>query len=178
MSWSVLPLELTTSILSFIGPTELVNFRRVHIFDHGSTFLSESMNSQVNNFFKSLIDESTTFQYRITLFASGMVDGPPGNLTTSERLELLRRYETSWKNIEWSEHHTIPYPQGMAWEFYGNVWGHSRGSDAIDFVQLPSRLRGISLRQWTLRFNFDVRHFSMDPSQDLLVTIERFRKYV
>ena len=118
------------------------------------------------------------FQYRIALFASGMVDGPPGNLTTSERLELLRRYEASWKNIEWSEHHTIPYPQGTTWEFYGNVWGHVRGSNIIDFIQLPSRLRGISLRQWTLRFDFDVQHFSMDPSQDLLVTIEYSNQYV
>ena len=108
-----------------------------------------------------------------------MVDGPPGNLTASERLELLRRYEASWKNIEWSEHHTIPFPEGMAWEFYGNVWGHSNsGNDAIDFVQLPSRLRGIPLRQWTLRFDFDVLDFSMDPSQDLLVTVESLGKYV
>ena len=108
-----------------------------------------------------------------------MVDGPPGGLTPFERLELLRSYEASWKNIEWSEHNTIHYPQGLAWEFYGNVWAHSRGSDAIEFVQLPSRLRGIPMRQWTLTFDFAVRDFSMDPSQDLLVTIENnFRKYV
>ena len=101
-----------------------------------------------------------------------MVDGPPGNLTTSKRLELLRRYEASWKSIEWSELHTIPYPHGRDWEFYGNIWGHIRGSDTIEFVQLPSHLRGISLRQWTLGFDFEVQHFSMDPSQDLLVTLE------
>jgi hypothetical protein len=144
------------------------------------------MNSQVNSFFKSLIDESTTFQYRIALLASGMVDGPPGNLATSERLELLRRYEAAWTNVEWSEHYTIPYPQGGACEFYGNVWGHSQGrsrghsggSDAIDFVRFPSRLRGISLRQWTLRFDFEVQDFSMDPSQDLLVMIECSGLYV
>ena len=118
------------------------------------------------------------FQYRITLFASGMVDGPPGNPTTPERLELLRTYKASWKNIEWSEHHTISYHQGRSWELYGNVWGHSRGSDAIDFVQLPSCIRGISLRQWTLRFGFDVLQFSMDPSQDLLVTIKYSNRYV
>jgi hypothetical protein len=75
-----------------------------------------------------------------------MVDGPPGDLTTCERLELLRSYEASWKKFEWSEHSTVSYPQGLAWELYGNVWAHSRGSDAIDFVQLPSRLRGISMR--------------------------------
>jgi hypothetical protein len=104
-----------------------------------------------------------------------MVDGPPGGLTTSERLELLRSYEASWKNLEWSEYNTVSYPEGRAWEFYGNVWAHSRGSNAIDFVQLPSRLRGIPMQQWTLRFDIDVRDFSMDPSQDLLVIIETLR---
>jgi hypothetical protein len=125
-----------------------------------------------------LIDDTTTFQYRIALFASGMEDGPPGNLTTSERLDLLRRYEASWKNIKWDEHNTILSGSGGVWELYGNVWAHNRESDVIDFVQMPSRIRGIPMRQWTLRFDFAVRDFSMDPSQDLLMTIENFRKYV
>jgi len=108
-----------------------------------------------------------------------MVDGPPGSLTTSERLELLRRYEASWKNFEWSEQNTYVYPHEPTWEFYGNVWAHSRGRDAIDFVQMPSRLRGIPIRQWTISFDFEVRHFSMDPAQDLLVIIENtYMKYV
>ncbi|KAH9062703.1 hypothetical protein EDB87DRAFT_1605498 [Lactarius vividus] len=61
---------------------------------------------------------------------------------------------------------------------YGNIWAHSRGSDAIEFIQIPPRLHGIPMRQWTLRFNFTLRDFGMDPSQDLLVMIENFRKYV
>ncbi|KAI9461007.1 hypothetical protein BJY52DRAFT_245215 [Lactarius psammicola] len=157
MSWSALPVELTFRILGFLDPAELVNFRRI------------------NSFFKSLIDETATLQYRIALFASGMVDGPPGDLTASERLELLRSYEASWKNIEWNDHTTIPSPVGSLWELYGNVWAHSGGSDTIEFVQLPSRLRGIPMRQWTLRLDFALRDFGMDPSQDLLVTIENFR---
>ena len=124
-----------------------------------------------------------TVQYRIALFASGMVDGPPGSLTTSERLELLRRYEASWKNFEWSEKKTLDYPSphrdGPTFEFYGTVCAHGRGRDAIDFVQLPSRLRGIPMRQWTITFDFEVCDFSADPSQDLLVIIENtLRKYV
>ncbi|KAF8266414.1 hypothetical protein EI94DRAFT_1733136 [Lactarius quietus] len=157
MLFSSLPTELTIRILTLSDPTELVHFR------------------EVNRFFKSLIDETTTFQYRIALFASGMVDGPPGNLSTSERLDLLRRHEACWRKVEWNEHNTILKPSGAVWELYGNVWGHGSGSNAIDFVQLPSRLRGIPMRQWTLRFDFSVRDFSMDPSQDLLVTIENFR---
>jgi hypothetical protein len=125
-----------------------------------------------------LIDETTTFQYRIALFASGMEDGPPGDLTTFERLDLLRNYEASWNNIEWNEHNSIPSSRGGVWELYGNIWAHSIERDVIEFVQLSSRIRGIPMRQWTVRFNFAVRDFSMDPSQDLLVTIESFRKYV
>jgi len=157
MAWSALPIELTLRILTFFDPTELVDFR------------------SVNSFFKSLIDETTTFQYRIALFASGMINGPPANLTTHERLELLRGYEASWKNIEWNEHSTILSPHGNLWELCGNVWANSRGRDVIDFVQLPSRLRGIPMRQWTLKLDFVPRDFGMDPSQDLLVTIENFR---
>jgi hypothetical protein len=114
-----------------------------------------------------------------------MVDGPPGGLSTSERLELLRLYEASWKNLEWSEKNTLastldnPSPHTPSWEFYGNVCAHSIGRDAIDFVQLPSRLRGIPMRQWTIRFDFEMSEFSMDLSQDLLVIIENAsRKYV
>jgi hypothetical protein len=110
-----------------------------------------------------------------------MVDGPPGGLTTSERLELLRSYEAAWKNLEWSQHHTFSYLMvpSSDWKLCGNVWAHSKGSNAIDFVQLPSRLRGIPMRQWSLRFDFGVRDFSMDPSQDLLVIIEIINwKYV
>ena len=115
-----------------------------------------------------------------------MVDGPPGNLTASERLELLRRYEASWKNIQWSVDNTFTYPVGgfgarTPGKLYGNVWAHNREleRDAIDVVQLPARLRGVPMRQWTLRFDFTVQSFAMDPSQDLLVTIEtNFKKYV
>ena len=126
-----------------------------------------------------MIDETIAFQYRIALFASGLTNGAPGDLTTSERFDLLRKYEASWKNIERNEHNTIISGQGGVWELYGNVWAHSKErDDVIEFVQLPSRIRGIPMRQWTLRFEFAVRDFSMDPSQDLLVAIENFRKYV
>jgi hypothetical protein len=130
-----------------------------------------------------LIDETTPIQYRIALFASGMEDGPPGDLTTSERLDLLRRYEASWKNIEWNEHKTIPLPLGGwrgVWESYGNVLACKSGTqgESIDFIQLPSRLCGIPMRQWLLTFNFIVQEFGVDSSQDLLVTTERVEQYV
>jgi hypothetical protein len=125
-----------------------------------------------------VIDDTVALQYRIALYASGMVDGPPGRLTTLERLSLLRSYETSWKNLDWNAQTSLPIPDGNLWELYGNVWAHSIGADSIDFVQIPSRLRGIPLRQWTLKLDSPMRDFTMDPSQDLLVTIGRATKCV
>jgi hypothetical protein len=119
-----------------------------------------------------VVDDTAALQYRIALHSSGMEDGPPSRLSTSERLSLLRRYETSWKNLDWNPPTSLPVPEGSLWELYGNVWAHSRGNDAISFVQIPSRLRDIPLRQWTIRLDFPMRDFSMDPSQDLLVAIE------
>ncbi|KAH9982347.1 hypothetical protein BGW80DRAFT_1247245 [Lactifluus volemus] len=94
-----------------------------------------------------------------------MVDGPPGQLNTSERLSLLRSYEATWRNLEWNDHTSFPVPEGH----FGNL---RRGNKGIIFVQLPSRLRGIPMRRWTLDFDFTIRDFGIDPSQDLLVTVE------
>lgn len=109
---------------------------------------------------------------------SGMVDGPPGQLNIPDRLSLLRSYNASWKKLDWNAHTCLPVPDGTLWELYGNVWAHSRGSDIIELVQLPSRLRGISLRQWTLKLDFAPWDFGMDPAQDLLATVERVTKCV
>ena len=110
-----------------------------------------------------------------------MEDGPLGDLTTSERLDLLRRYEVSWKNLEWNEHKPIPPPlrDWLGMHSYGNVLTCMCGGEfeTIDFIQLPSRLRGIPMQQWTLRFNFEVREFTLDSSQDLLVAVEDIEKY-
>jgi len=107
-----------------------------------------------------------------------MVDGPPSQLSTSDRLSLLRSYNASWKNLDWNAHTSLRVPDGRLWELYGNVWAHSNGIDTIDLVQMPSRLRGISLRQWTIRLGFAPQDFGMDPAQDLLATVERVTKYV
>jgi hypothetical protein len=119
-----------------------------------------------------VVDDTAALQYRIALHLSGMVDGPPSPLSTSERLSLLRSYETSWKNLDWNTHISLPVPDGSLWELYGNVWARSKGNDAIFLVQIPSRLRDIPLRQWTVRLDFPMQDFGMDPSQDLLVAIE------
>jgi hypothetical protein len=175
MPWSALPVELIVRILEALDPHTLLKCRRVR-FSYITAVLSD--NIQTSRLLKSAIDETVSLQYRIALHSSGMVDGPPGPLSTSERLSLLRSYETSWKNLDWNAHTSLPLPDGSLWELYGNVWAHSKGIDSLVFVQIPSRLRGIPLSQWTLNLDFPLRDFGMDPSQDLLVTIERATKCV
>lgn len=48
---------------------------------------------------------------------------PRVSLSTSEQLELLRRYDASWKNIEWWEHNTVffiprNYPGNSSMEMF------------------------------------------------------------
>jgi hypothetical protein len=107
-----------------------------------------------------------------------MADGPPSHLSTSERLSLLRSYEASWRNLDWNAYESQLVPEGSLWELYGNVWAHTKGNHTINFIQLPSRLRGIPMRQWTVRLDFAPRDFGIDPAQDLLVTVERVTKCV
>lgn len=177
MPWQALPVELVLRILEALDPQVLVNCRRVMFF-HIVPLVLLSENTQTSRLVKSLIDGTIALQYRIALYSSGMVDGPPGQLDTSERLSLLRSYEASWKNLDWNAHTCLPVPGGSLWELYGNVWAHSGVDDTILFVQLPSRLRGITMRQWTLKLDHAPRDFSMDPSQDLLVTIDGTMKCV
>jgi hypothetical protein len=107
-----------------------------------------------------------------------MVDGPPGQLSTSARLSSLRSYDAAWRNLEWNAEVSQNVPSGRLWELYGNVWAHAKGNDTILLMQLPSPLRGIPMRRWTVKLGFAPWDFGMDPTQDLLVTVERVTKCV
>jgi hypothetical protein len=64
---------------------------------------------------------------------------------------------------------------GRLWELYGGVLGLSTPEDALVFHQLPSDLRSIDQKIWTIGPDFgirDMRDFTMDPAQDLLVLFE------
>lgn len=60
---------------------------------------------------------------------------------------------------------------------YGGVLAQSDEEGGISFFRLPSDLRSIEEKQWSLGPSFPclVRDFGMDPSQDLLILIENPR---
>lgn len=89
------------------------------------------------------------------------------------RLKLLQEHQVSWDRLSWSREVKIPMRQGGLWELYGGVLAQSTEEDTIIFNQLPSDLRSIEEREWTLGdFGMTVCDFAMDPSQNLLVLIE------
>ena len=113
-------------------------------------------------------------QYAIELAAAGQVNGPETSGTSSaSRLEALKKHQSSWDNLKWSRELRIPMKGGGLWELYGGVLAQSTAEGTLTFTQLPSDLKSIEEKVWTLRnLGVVVRDFGMDPSQDLLVLIQ------
>ncbi|KAG1757742.1 hypothetical protein EDB19DRAFT_1891444 [Suillus lakei] len=123
--------------------------------------------------FFCLIVEGERAQYEIELAVSGMMDGPPSLLTTSDRLALLKERNAAWESLKWVESQDIPMMGGHIWELYGDVFAQSSTPDVLHFRQLPSKYRKIEEKTWGVALDIHVRDFTMDPAQDLLVLIEQ-----
>ncbi|KAF8807737.1 hypothetical protein BYT27DRAFT_7189834 [Phlegmacium glaucopus] len=130
---------------------------------------------QVSSLFQKLIKDTASLQYIIELAAAGQTNGPEASGTSSaDRLEALKKHQSSWGSLNWSRELRIPMESGGLWELYGGVLAQSTAEGTLTFTQLPSDLRSIEEKVWTLGPNLGLvlRDFGMDPSQDLLVLIE------
>jgi hypothetical protein len=128
-----------------------------------------------------LIDKTASLQYTIELAISGQLDGCPDPVSSSgDRLSILKKHQSAWKQLKWTKELTIPMmmsndslgiPQT---ELSGGVLGQKNRKDQFTFHQLPSELRGIKEKTWTLYpdWGFFTESFTMDPYQDLLVLVE------
>jgi hypothetical protein len=114
-------------------------------------------------------------QYIIELAVSGQQDGWRDPMATSEdRLNRLRKHRSAWKNMTWSREVKIPMNDGGLWALSGGVLSYENQKGELAFHQLPSDIRGIDEKTWTLGpdFGCTIEDFSMDPYQDLLVLVE------
>lgn len=104
-----------------------------------------------------------------------MENGPSSSLNAAEKLERLKKRQAAWDELKWSEDKNVDMSTGTVWELYGGVLAQaSEDRRTFSFRQLPSHHRGIEERTWTVDVsNSNVRDFTMDPSQDLLVIAER-----
>ncbi|KAG8213112.1 hypothetical protein J3R82DRAFT_11510 [Butyriboletus roseoflavus] len=127
---------------------------------------------QVCKLFYSIISGSTYFRYKIELFASYMKDNEHSSMDTVNRLNLLREHNRVWNDMEWASYGSIPMCDGNSWEFSGGILAQSTSENQIFLVQLPCKLKGIAERRWSVPFDFRIRDFTLDNSQDLIVLLE------
>ncbi|KDR85356.1 hypothetical protein GALMADRAFT_108380 [Galerina marginata CBS 339.88] len=129
---------------------------------------------QVCSLFRELIRGTASLQYVIELAVAGQRDGSNCTASSATRLKLLRRHQSAWNDLKWSREVRIPMRNGGLWELYGGVLGQSTQEGTLVFSQLPSDLRSIEAKEWTLGpdFGITISDFAMDPMQDLLILIE------
>ncbi len=98
---------------------------------------------------------------------------------TAHRLSMLAEYGDALKELSWTSHETIditnlsmPYASDGVLAFRVNEQ-HSRAQKLkltqLAVFQLPSALRGVPARRWTLDFEFVTWFFIANPARDLLV---------
>lgn len=105
-----------------------------------------------------------------------MQDGPPGGMSTAERRERLRAHVDAWRNLRWSSCvHLFDLNPDMAVMKVasgGILCFISRSTRKIKFVQPPSDIRGIPMKQWEHTFPFTPWDAALDPSEDILVVLQ------
>lgn len=174
-----LPIELTVDILSKLDCISLLTCTQV-----GCRFnrflICQLSNRQVCRLFNTLINNTATLRLIFELYATGQQDGfvdPKVNPT--DRLDALKRHTIAWEELTWVTEQHLPMLDGGLWELYGGVLAQSNLEGDITFRQLPSEIRSIAERDWTIGgFDFIVRDFAMDPLQNLLVLVEDPKWYV
>jgi hypothetical protein len=132
----------------------------------------------VNRGFRDVIDESPEVQYLIDLYAAGLEpDYEDPSLTIADRREQLDRYRSHWGSLKPVEHTWLPLPRYKEWSLGGGVICFMLFADPplerttdYRFIQLPSVLRHIPLREWTLHGLPNVlQPPGLLPEEDLLV---------
>ncbi|KAI0041247.1 hypothetical protein FA95DRAFT_1565539 [Auriscalpium vulgare] len=128
---------------------------------------------------KTLVDSSMQLQYIIDLAAAGLCEGPTARpFNISERLRRLRAYEAARAGpIALAELPFVPALVGNPLRVRVSVTtlitdvleedGHMR----VYVQQMPSPVRGIEERHWSIRLAKRTYVAAVDASQDMLVVI-------
>ncbi|CAL1702742.1 unnamed protein product [Somion occarium] len=157
MGFSELPPELLILILDSLAIKELLRCKQV----------CKSLNA--------LVQDETALQYKVQLNLAGTEDGPATNpLAVRDRLRILVKYMEAWDQLRFSEIRTMDRESGNLWELYGNVLAETRSENTTLVIkQLPSKLRGINERTWTLdNLHIPLCDFSTDVAQNLVALLE------
>ncbi len=135
---------------------------------------------QVCRYIHDVISNSVALQYRIELFAQGMHDNTQDGANMAHRLSMLTAYGDALKELAWTNYETIDLTNTeISSRFmsdgilvFQKVQPDNDTRTWLDVYQLPSALRGMSARRWTLEFEFPVAFFMVDVASNLLVLYE------
>ncbi|KAL0950354.1 hypothetical protein HGRIS_010322 [Hohenbuehelia grisea] len=126
--------------------------------------------------FQELIDFEVKLQYKIALFEACQEDCPSSSLGTSAKLETLRAHQKAWSTLDWSDSREFERADDEGrLRLSGNLLTNINDAGThIRFRQLPSAIRGIPWKEWTLTdFGLQDFEYFVNASQDLLVLMER-----
>jgi hypothetical protein len=133
---------------------------------------------QVNRRLHDIIDESHEVQYLVDLYAAGLEVGyQDPSLTVADRRKQLDRYRSHWDSFQWVDHKSLPIPYHMRRIIEGGMICFVLHPAAFEdpttdyrFIQLPSILRDIPLKEWTVHgLPNDFQTLGLLPEEDLLV---------
>ena len=117
---------------------------------------------------KSLVDDSPELQYRVELFAAGMVDTEPGGGNVYDALTKLREHESAWNKFE-------PLHQfessSTSYHVNRNILAEIL-DDRIVFRQISAAPRWGFPAQWEIATGFKCGMVRVYPEEDLLVVSE------
>lgn len=178
--FQLLPNELVAEILAMLDYRDLAFCMQVRIcllLERLPQLMPLALwNLQVCKRMLDLVSSSSLLQYHLELGRSYMEDGPLSRMSISERRERLQAHINAWRNVRWSScvHLFDMHPQTFAMGVApGGILSFTlREEGKIKFVQLPSNIRGIPMRQWEHSFPFPPSLFALDPSEDILVVLQ------
>lgn len=103
-----------------------------------------------------------------------MVDGPQNDsLPTASRLAKLRAHQKAWRQVKWTTETPLEMSKANAWELIGGVLGIHVPGAGFTFTMVPSDYRDVAPKEWKVDCNLPCLDFSIDPSQNLLVALDK-----
>lgn len=133
--------------------------------------------SQVNRYFRDLIQDSPRIVYRVGIFSAGLKDNPSANLSLADKHSILCGYRMKWdalSPIQKSERRVNNFTSYSPQASGSGVFGFIASSDNfIQFLTLESVSRGIPRKEWRvpLPAGLALQHFAICPQADALAMV-------
>ncbi|KAL4254331.1 hypothetical protein ABKN59_004240 [Abortiporus biennis] len=171
-----LPSEILLQILEQMDYHELILISYVSL----SISLSESVKRiQLQSSLRFIRDLLIVKNYQAAV--AGLELGPAARqYPVLHKSELLNRFRSAWE-FPYSDNfiaHSLflktPNEPGHPPQFDQGILAHIlAGFRDIEFISFYSSLNQIEEKRWTFHFHFDIKHFYICSSQDLLILVQQ-----